>query len=100
MRVSPCPSCGAMTAGRASEDAPLLSRRKRRRHNLGRAALRPIEGWDFLDRAALRRFQPGACVRIIKGERPTVAHDLLAADKNVAHGAFASRIDQTPDRIV
>ena len=53
-------------------------------HDLGGAAPSPIETWHLLDGAPLRHLQPSTGVAVGEDEHFSVAHDLLAADEDMA----------------
>ena len=55
------------------------------------AALTPAQ--SRLGTFSIRDFEPGTRVGIVEGDRLAIAHDLLAADKNMPHGALSGGID-------
>jgi hypothetical protein len=63
------------------------------RHDLGGATPGLIETWHLLDRTPLRHLQPSAGVAVVEGEHLSVAHDLLAADEDIADRSLAGRIN-------
>ena len=53
-------------------------------HDLGGAAPGLIETWHLLDRALLWHLQPSTGVAVVEAEHLSVAHNLPAADEDLA----------------